>query len=302
MCIIAAKPAGTEMPSEKYINNMFDNNKDGAGLMYALDGRVHIEKGFMTKTSFFRRLDELDEEYGLTSLPVVMHFRITTHGGTKPENCHPFPITDSIGMLQKLRCTTDIGVAHNGIIDIRVRNKNISDTMEYIARQLAPLKRAVPSFYKNKDLMQMVYSAIDSKMVLMNSMGELFFIGDFREEKGIKYSNGTYSYNFNFRDYPHGSIGLCDYYSDYMYDYEEREIMWLNESKGEYVIDYAGDLCGGEGFAIDKEEKLYYFDVDFDGLIEIDGYARTAEGHPLRYNPESKFTQLEYVIKETAYE
>ena len=168
MCIIAAKPAGVAMPSAEKIENMWNRNSDGAGIMYAVDNKVHIEKGFMTYASFNAKLGELRGKFDLDKLPVVMHFRITTHGGTKPENCHPFPITDSVGMLRKLNQTAQIGVAHNGIIDIRPR-KGISDTMEYIASQLAPLSKAVPNFYKNKHLMQMISNAIDSKMAFLTS-------------------------------------------------------------------------------------------------------------------------------------
>jgi len=300
MCIIAAKPAGKTMPKDKYINNMFNNNDDGAGLMYALDGKVHIEKGFMEKSDFLGKLKELDEKYGLTSLPLVMHFRITTHGGTKPENCHPFPVTDSIGMLQKLKCITDIGVAHNGVIDIRVRNKNISDTMEYIAGQLAPLKRAVPSFYKNKDLMQMVYNAIDSKMCILNSKGEMFFVGDFREEDGIKYSNGSYQYDMTYRNYPCSTYGYANYYSDYG-DYTIKELMWLNETKGEYVRDIDGEMYSGNEFAIDKDENLYYYDYEIGMFIPSDGCAMTAEGTPLRFKMNAWVTE-EYILNEENYE
>lgn len=300
MCIIAAKPAGIEMPKDKYIRNMFSNNPDGAGFMYALNGRVFIEKGFMEEWRFMDRLYELEDKYGLVNLPLVMHFRITTHGGTKPENCHPFPVTDSIGMLQKLKATTDIGVAHNGIIDIRVKNKNISDTMEYIASQLSPLKRAVPSFYKNKDLMQMVYNAIDSKMCIMNGKGEMFFVGDFREDEGIKYSNGSYLYSFTYRDYPHSVCGMADYYDDYG-QYIHKDVMWLDEAKGEHVRDTEGNICSGDDFAIDKEGFLYYYDCDMDIFIPTDGIAVNAEGNILRFNPKSWVT-TEYILVEEYYE
>lgn len=33
MCIIAAKPAGVEMPSDEILRTMWNNNNDGAGFM-----------------------------------------------------------------------------------------------------------------------------------------------------------------------------------------------------------------------------------------------------------------------------
>ena len=191
MCIIAAKPAGVAMPSRDTIRTMWDGNRDGAGLMYLDGGKVTIEKGFMTYKSFAKKLDQLEKRLDLTRTPVVMHFRITTHGGTKPENCHPFPITDSIGALKKLTSRTDVGVAHNGIIHIIPRS-GISDTMEYIASQLAPLKRALPRFYENKNAMLLVKNAIDSKMAFLTKEGKIYTVGDFVTDKGVLYSNRSY--------------------------------------------------------------------------------------------------------------
>lgn len=95
MCIIAAKPAGVKMPSRDTIRTMWAGNPDGAGVMYAQDGKVRIDKGFMKLSDLEAHLDKLERSLDLTATGVVLHFRITTHGGTCPENCHPFPLTDS---------------------------------------------------------------------------------------------------------------------------------------------------------------------------------------------------------------
>ena len=160
MCIIAAKPAGTKMPATTTIENMWYRNHDGAGFMYAHGGTVHIEKGFMKLDDFKKALERVQEKVNLNATSVVMHFRIATHGGVMPANTHPFPVTSSISMLQKLKCTTSLGVAHNGIISSVNPRKGISDTMEYIASQLAPLYKGVPTFYENPNLMEMVSNAI----------------------------------------------------------------------------------------------------------------------------------------------
>jgi len=292
MCIIAAKPAGVAMPKYEYISNMFQNNKDGAGLMYAANGKVHIEKGFMDEFSFASRLAELAKEHDIEKLPIAMHFRITTHGGTKPENCHPFPITDSMGMLKKLRCRTNIGVAHNGIIDVSPRSKDISDTMEYIAGRLAPLKRAMPNFYKNKDILQMIYHGITSKMVIMDRNGDMSFIGDFREEDGVKYSNTSYMYNYSsYRCFPYEMEGYDEYES-----YSYKELMWLDEDKGEYVKSKKGDFLQDD-FAIDKNGNVYYFDSEMGMFVRLYGAtAYNSNGGFLKFNPDSEFTCHEVVM------
>lgn len=192
MCIIACKPIGLEMPDHDTIENMWHANSDGAGIMYNHKGHVHIEKGFMKLDDFLAALKRIGKDVDLKQAGVVMHFRITTHGGTRPENCHPFPISDSIPMLKKLRLTTRIGVAHNGIIHNTPRDKTISDTMEYIAAQLAPLYRAMPEFYRNQDAMLLVKNGIESKMAFLTDTGDIYTVGDFVEDKGILYSNHSY--------------------------------------------------------------------------------------------------------------
>lgn len=297
MCIIAAKPAGVKMPSDDILNNMWTRNSDGAGIMYPLNGKVRIEKGFMTYAAFKARIDSLGKKYNLAKMPLVMHFRITTHGGTKPENCHPFPITDSVGMLKKLKCDTPLGIAHNGIINI-VPQKDISDTMEYIASQLAPLYKAVPTFYKNKHLMQMVSNAIDSKMVFLLPSGKIYTIGDFVEEGGIMYSNRSFERMTSFRDFK-------SYYWDddwclpesTMSDYEYRTVMWLDEAEGDFIVNGKGEMWTGD-FAIDRNDKVYEYDNSTDALLHCpQAIAYNSEGMTLHFNENDKFTTQEIILK-----
>lgn len=285
MCIIAAKPAGVSMPSRDTIRTMWDGNRDGAGIMYVESGKVTIEKGFMTYKSFSKMLDRLESRLDLTATPVVMHFRITTHGGTKPENCHPFPITDSIGALKKLTSRTDIGVAHNGIIPIRPRS-GISDTMEYIASQLAPLKRALPRFYANKNAMLLVKNAIESKMAFLTKEGKIYTVGDFIKDDGILYSNMSYlKPSKRFRD-----LGDWNCWADwddldagYQYPGDLKSLMWLRD--GDYLKDQNGALFEGTDFLIDDHGNVYEYDYELDGASEVKGLtAYTASGTPVRYD------------------
>lgn len=300
MCIIAAKPAGIDMPKREYIENMFRYNHDGAGLMWAQNGKVHIEKGFMDLNAFLARLDVLDKTVGFKNRSVVMHFRITTHGGTKPENCHPFPVSDSKGMLRKLKCTTDVGVAHNGIITIDCL-KDMSDTMTYVATQLAPLKRAVPKFYKNKDLLQMIENAIDSKMAILDGKGCLTLIGDFQENNGIKYSNGTWNdYEFprsfmwntwdNWSNPDKWEIGSG------MTNYTHKIVMWLDEDEGQYAIGPDGEEYYEA--AVDEDGLVYIYDETVGAIRFILGAeAWDYEGRPVFYDPKG-FVTDELVAEE----
>lgn len=304
MCIIAIKSKGIDMPSEEIMQNMWLRNNDGAGFMYAKDGVVNIEKGFMTYDSFTDRLKKLDEMYNLKKLSLIMHFRITTHGGTKPENCHPFPVTDSLGVLKKLCSTTSIGVAHNGIIDIKPRY-GISDTMEYIASRLAPLSRALPEFYKNKDIMEMVSNAIsNSKMAFMNGKGEIYTIGKFVEDNGIRYSNTSFETPRSLRYFPYSTWSEEAEWEEYFATKEgeraqtEKMVMWLNEGAGEFVISESGAYMGDEDYAIDRDNRVYAYDYEEDMMVLKKGYrAYNGMGAALRFDWKSPYTMVEVVKK-----
>lgn len=297
MCVICCKPAGINMPKDEYIENMWFRNPDGAGLMYVADCKVHIIKGFMEYEDFMGALEELKETYDLKKLPVVMHFRITTHGGTKPENTHPFPITDSVGMLSKLMQITDIGVAHNGIIDITPR-KGISDTMEYIISQLYPLSRACPKFYENKWLMKMVSNAIDSKMAFLPSTGEIYTIGAFQKEDGILYSNNSYKCPGYYKDFSYNKSGLMlpDGWESYdrTASYYYRDLMWLDD--GQYVMDVKGNLYDGD-YAIDSSGSVYIYSYAYGGMRLLSGFcAYDQNGMSLKFDIKSKLTCCEEIV------
>ena len=302
MCIIAIKSKGIELPEEEILQNMWRANRDGAGFMYAYNGTVHIEKGFMTYESFLGAIHKLDEKYDIKNMPLIMHFRITTHGGTKPENTHPFPVTDSIGMLKKLSATAKVGVAHNGVIDIRPRD-GISDTMEYIAKQLAPLSRAMPKFYKNPDIMEMVSNAIGmSRMAFMNGNGEIYTIGNFVEEDGMRYSNRSFETPKSIRSFPYSYYGETEAWEDYFTSKEAyrkektMRVMWLDEAAGEFVITDNNEYEDGDDYAIDYEGKVYSYSYETDTLVLRKGYrAYNGKGYALQYDWKSPRALIELV-------
>lgn len=312
MCIIAAKPAGVALPKDEYIRNMWDGNRDGAGIMYVLNGKVRIEKGFMKYKAFVDALNRIKTIVDPVATPMVMHFRITTHGGTKPENTHPFPITDNLGALRKLIGTTDIGVAHNGIIPITPR-KGISDTMEYIVSQLAPLKRALPRFCENPHAMQLVENAIGSKMAFLTKEGRLYTVGKFIEDEGILYSNTSYEgwfyrsrslgYGWSWDEdkdwfgYATGKTsspgGKEDKGGKLSKDSAPFDInvpradmlMWLDEDTVIHFVD--GDIVEGTEFLLDRDGRVYWYDFELDAAIRVDSAtAFNAQGLPMRYEEE----------------
>ena len=269
MCIIAAKPAGVKMPDDETITRMWYRNPDGAGIMYAKDGKVRIDKGFMKLEEFKAHLNKLKKSVDLDKTAVVMHFRITTHGGTCPENCHPFPITRSIKMLKTLHQAAPIGIAHNGIIPNNPR-KGISDTMEYIATQLAPLYDMNRQFVKDKNALELIENAIKSKMAFLTGAGEITCIGSFTEDGGIKYSTTSYKpYEYTSK-YFSGAYGGWTCYEDTSAapfdeydDYGEIPLMWAEYLPDGSYFRIEGDDGIFDDFAdiaIDEKGRAYTYD------------------------------------------
>lgn len=312
MCIIACKPAGIKLPTWSIIENMWYSNPDGAGLAFynPKTHKVRIEKGFMSLSDFEDKLNELDKQFNLQKLAVIMHFRIATHGGITRSNCHPFPISDNTAVLGKPFLETRIGVAHNGIIDITPRSKDISDTMEYIASQLSQLVKFCPQFYKNKHAMQMIKNAIGSKMAFITPENRIYTIGDFTEDEGILYSNASYKGWGRYRNGKFGCYGWDDdygygsYWDSYEYDTkskcyvlkkggtkstepdeEDAKMRMLMDlyPYGSTVTDGNTTLEGGE-FYLDKEGRVWEYDCEGDAcLLLTDVWACNEDGIRIPY-------------------
>ena len=286
MCIIAAKPSGIPMPKEDTLRNMWEANPDGAGFMYpsAVTGKngkekpvVQIEKGFMTWEAFKAALDKFASTHDMTATPIVMHFRITTHGGTCPELTHPFPVTKSHGVLRKLRSTTPVGIAHNGIIHSVTAGKDMSDTSEYVASQLAPLHAALPRFWESPHALELIRNAIGSKMAILSADGKITTVGDFIEDGGILYSNSSYSYRrFSF------SYSSCGGWDSHDWDYGShvwdecvpKKLMPMSEATGSYLTLEDGSMLDTDfidTYAIDHSRTVYQYDEYIDVWVRLDG-------------------------------
>lgn len=297
MCIIAIKPAGVKMPDENIRKNMWYGNPHGAGFMYPCEGGVRIEKGFMTLSAMEERLAELGD---LTDRTVVMHYRITTHGGTTPENCHPFPITDNTTVLGKPVIRTNIGVAHNGIIHSVTPRKGISDTMEYIASQLYWAKKIDRYFYLDENWLSLIEEAIDSKMVFLDQSGKFTTIGKFEEDDGVLYSNRSYEYaptkgKYTFLGSPY-SYDLYEedepddamFYKDLMllddwsFFNNKNYVVRSTDADDPYKYGYEDDVC-----AIDSKGNLYYYEWNLDVYIPFTADVRAYEkdgGRRIKFN------------------
>ena len=286
MCIICIKKSGVEMPTRDTIKTMWANNPDGAGYMYTNKQKeVVIKKGFMTVDALLDSLDDLEKNHDLIKTPVILHFRIGTAGGNIAPNTHPFPITEKVPVLQKLRLKTDVGMVHNGVISIKTSQPDISDTMEYIKDRLSLRKLIDPEFYKNELTRQLMYREVTSKLAFMNGDGEIYLVGDFLDnaDTGLIYSNTTYkqhTYYLRGKDFDYDN-----WYNSYKY----KKMFMMLDSTDCYVRTSQGEYLEADGFYMDYSGAVYNYDYPYDRLEKTDYTAVTHEGLEMKYTY-NKFT------------
>lgn len=204
MCVIVTKPAGTAMPPEDIMKNMWETNSDGAGIAYALNGKVHVEKGFMTYKDLDNALAGLEKRLKakanltLDDVSLLVHFRITTHGGTSKELTHPFPITRDTNYMLSTDYKADVVLAHNGIISTVTATPQNSDTTQYIRNIIVPMKNGNKRFFTDPNMLQIIENTINSsRFVFLDKLGEFHFVGNWQTDEstpGCSYSNLSHKY------------------------------------------------------------------------------------------------------------
>lgn len=204
MCIIVTKQAGYKMPAKDILQTCFMHNRDGAGFMWADSNGVHIRKGYMTFDEFYKSLYECIND--TKKYAIVMHFRISTQGGTQRELCHPYPITSDMKLLHSLSVKCDVGLAHNGIIPLTSDGaKDYNDTMLYIQKYASFLIKT-STYYNNKIICDLLSESIGaSRLAILSRDGHIEHIGSgwiYEKADGLAYSNTSYkAYEYTTRSY-----------------------------------------------------------------------------------------------------
>lgn len=297
MCIIVAKDKKAKLPKKEYLENCFNNNSDGAGLMYVDKGEVVIEKGFMTYKDFEKKYDSLCKKYNnFKNKCLVMHFRIGTQGNNDAHTCHPFPISSKHNKLRKAYIRTDVGMVHNGIISdytstsryasMHPTDKLLSDTQLFIRYCVASFKSLNRQFYKNKQVMDYLNTILDGdKAVFLSNEDKLYTLGDFIKEDGVLYSNDTYSYDYSWYYTRHyGSQYWSNYNKDFAYEEKDDDTEYLNcgeldgysldELDGYVTPIISGDTIQYSDGAIRKvtDDDTYYYDYSDMGVYRVDSF------------------------------
>jgi len=217
MCVICVSRLGVRQPTEEQLRNMFKNNPDGAGYMYARDGKVHIHKGFMTEEDFLRAVKQ--ENFGKKD-PVVYHCRISTQAGVNPYMTHPFPLTEKRELCEALDVVCQTGIAHNGIIRMTssLKETRFSDTAIFITDYMTRLIRL------NTDItdvatLEMIGELTNSKWAILDgTTGFIATVGKFTNDNHLLFSNSTYKPFIPVKSFAKGYTYSGGYYTDYPWD------------------------------------------------------------------------------------
>lgn len=186
MCIAIMNGFKTTLKKD-WVRNSWENNGDGAGLLWVNDGKLEIFKEMTTFDTYYNKYIEVRKEFPKSN--ILLHFRISTHGKINTTNCHPFLVDKTIGFI------------HNGMIHQVERNTEFSDT--YMFNELI-LKKLPKGFEKNVAMQELLHNYIDSsKLVFLNNKNEPTIIN---EEAGhwvgdTWFSNSSYKQVNSWVDY-----------------------------------------------------------------------------------------------------
>jgi predicted glutamine amidotransferase len=182
MCIIVVQTKNNFV-SKKTLRNCWDNNGDGAGIMYANSGKIVVKKELTSFEKFMQYKNEADKIGG----NIVMHFRISTSAGINLNNIHPFKVN------------SELHFCHNGILDIAVpKNSPINDTQIFNNQILRNLPKG---FQHNHAIMDLIEQRIGdrNKFVLLDTNGQFYIINEIAGnwDEGNWYSNNSYLYSYS---------------------------------------------------------------------------------------------------------
>lgn len=241
MCIIIYSPKSGEMLPVDWFNEAMEWNDDGMSLTYVQDGEFKIIKTLLRGDIIYDEYKRAHRE----GFDCIIHMRITTHGKTTLENCHPFALNENEVFF------------HNGQIFFgRKLPEDTVDTKHFgenILRHMPDNWRELPEV-----VFMLEQFLTDSKVVILNRQGEVTILNEKNGywDKGIWFSALTYDETYNRRQMFGAYSTRYDWDRGSWYRVQDRNKSTYNvENKKETIVntrlsDYPSDI----------EEKQYSLD------------------------------------------
>lgn len=191
MCLMITKPASARI-SKQYLKDAFIRNPDGAGFAYATGSRVKVIRPMWKFKDFYKWY--LKHEH----VPMLIHFRLATHGSMNDLNTHPHPITRKLAM------------AHNGVISSVKTEGDESDTRAFIRTHVDPIvsKHGPASVVEAAVIAEYEKVIGSSKLSFLTASGLFHYANKDlgHEHAGCWWSNNSYKedrvrYNYSAWDY-----------------------------------------------------------------------------------------------------
>jgi predicted glutamine amidotransferase len=189
MCIIITLPQLVKIKkeiTEEILKFSWESNQDGAGYSYIekiekQEPSLCIKKGFFKFKGFYKSF--LEDRKNNTESKFLIHFRFSTFGENKTENCHPFWIDNK-----------DAAMAHNGTIYSlnAEKNKGPSDSNLF-----AEFLRKLPTkWYYNDSYCRLIteYIKTINKIVILTKNNSFLIWNEKQgfQEEDIWYSSDYY--------------------------------------------------------------------------------------------------------------
>lgn len=261
MCIAILNKKSTL--SLETIQNSWDNNNQGGGLLY-------VESGILTSFKTFDHSEFIKKYYDVRaniSTPIVLHFRIATSGTSKEntDNLHPFFVNQNLAFV------------HNGVIS-GLGNKKHSDTNQFNTQILQKLP---VNFLQNSGIIELIKDRIGySKLIFLDSKNRYTIINESLghwDQSGNWFSNDSYQGWNDFEYFGNKKVkkqkATKNNYFDFDYDYKVENKSILSQTDDEFThlekLEFLADVYMLSYSDLDFYDNLYEFIIQ-DGFKDLD--------------------------------
>lgn len=245
MCLLTFIPEYTQIDIDDLATGAV-NNPDGFGFAVHTGRRIVMNNGLNFEAVLDDFLKVRRQHHG----PALFHSRITTHGGTTIDNCHPFQVGRD----------PETVMAHNGMLPIDAKDGK-SDTRIF-AEELFPSWGGASTLNSKKMRKRLSKFATGSKLVFLSANPDVnhdYIIINEKDgmwDNGVWWSNGSYKWT---RNYTYGGGSM------YTTGWERSESTIYTPSDGRiidcsYIDPDSGQEFWAEMWTCDMCGHMEYFD------------------------------------------